>query len=144
MSASYEKILTANDIGATGGHQAGIVVPKNKALLKFFPQLDTQAFNPDAWITCIDEDDVAWKMRYVYYNGRAFTPPKSTRNEYRMTHMTKFLSRWAARIGDAVVFSSTEKENTYTIKIRRIGTEDLAPQNAPNAIVVLKGWRAVF
>ena len=34
---SISKILSANDIGATGGHQAGILIPKDPRILGFFP-----------------------------------------------------------------------------------------------------------
>jgi len=35
--ARYAKLLSANDTGETGGHQAGILVPKSDAeLLAFF------------------------------------------------------------------------------------------------------------
>ena len=33
---AVEKILSRNDTGETGGHQAGIHVPKKKEILSFF------------------------------------------------------------------------------------------------------------
>ena len=36
---SITKVLSANDTGETGGHQAGILVPKEERLLSFFPAL---------------------------------------------------------------------------------------------------------
>ena len=119
MNTSYEKILTKNDTGETGAHQAGIAVPKkNQALLDFFPPLDQEQFNPDTWIVCTDPDGVQWEMRYIYYNGKTFSPAKSTRNEYRITHMTKFFSRWGAKSGDSVVFTSTDTPNIFKIRIK--------------------------
>ena len=32
-----EKILSANDCGLTGGHQAGALIPKEDRILGFFP-----------------------------------------------------------------------------------------------------------
>ncbi|USD38003.1 EcoRII N-terminal effector-binding domain-containing protein [Ferrimonas sp. SCSIO 43195] len=146
MNTSYEKVLTKNDTGETGGHQAGIVVPKkNQELINFFPALELEEFNPDAWLVCIDADGEQWQMRYIYYNGKSFAPPKSTRNEYRITHMTKFLSKWGAKPGDSVQFTSTERSNTFRIKIKRrekiIEVQNTIGEPKP---VVLKGWSPVY
>jgi hypothetical protein len=40
------KVLSANDTGDTGGHQAGILVPKDPDILAFFPKLDANRRNP--------------------------------------------------------------------------------------------------
>ena len=145
MGVSVEKILAANDIGVTGAHQAGILVPRDEELLRFFPQLQTGTFNPDASITCIDEDGNPWEMRYVYYNGTCFQPPRSTRNEYRITCMTRFFAKWGAEVGDAVVFSLTDKANTYLIRIRRKTTPQVGAQRpAASKAIPLRGWRIVF
>ncbi len=146
MNKSYEKILTKNDTGETGGHQAGIVVPKkNQELLNFFPFLDLGEFNPDAWLVCTDPDGEQWQMRYIYYNGKTFEPPKSTRNEYRITYMTKFFSKWRAKSGDSVVFTVTERRNDFKIRIKR-SEERIEDTNDLGATrtVILKGWRPVF
>ena len=146
MNKSYEKVLTKNDTGETGGHQAGIVIPrKNSELLNFFPRLDLKEFNPSTWIICIDESNTKWKMRYVYYNGKTFSPSKSTRNEYRLTHMTTFFSEFDAKSGDVLVFTDTGLENTYKVKIKKqdetVSSSDIQPENPT---VVLKGWRVVY
>jgi hypothetical protein len=146
MNKTYEKILTKNDTGETGGHQAGIVVPKkDQDLLDFLPILNTKEFNPDSWIICIDPEGTPWKMRYIYYNGKTFTPAKSTRNEYRITYMTKFFLKWGAKSGDSVEFTSTDEANVYRIRIK--SKEDAI--NSPLPLesrnpVVLRGWRPVF
>lgn len=141
MSTMYEKILTKNDTGETGAHQSGIVVPKqNLELIEFFPKLDVQLFNPDRWITCEDPRGELWDMRYVYYNGKTFLPRRSTRNEYRITHMTKFFSAWNAKSGDSVVFVSTKIEGNYGIKIIKKSEADSGGRKP----VVLRGWKAVY
>ena len=33
-----EKILSANDCGLTGGHQAGALIPKEDRIVGFFPK----------------------------------------------------------------------------------------------------------
>ncbi len=146
MSNSYAKALTKNDTGETGGHQAGIAIPRaNLELLSFFPLLSSEEFNPDSWLYCTDSDGKEWKMRYVYYNGKTFTPPKSTRNEYRITHMTKFFSKWGAKTGDAVIFTKTSKENAFQISIKKGNkghvNESKTEHNKP---IVLKGWSRVY
>lgn len=141
MNESYEKILTKNDVGETGGHQAGIAVPKqNLELIAFFPPLAIETFNPDRWITCEDPDGEFWEMRFVYYNGKTFNPRKSTRNEYRITHITKFFSKWNARSGDSVIFTSTRLEGNYKISIKKAPAEDAGIPRR----VVLRGWKAVY
>jgi hypothetical protein len=144
MNESYAKVLTRNDTGETGGHQGGTLVPKsNRDLVAFFPELNPEEFNPEAWLSCIDPDGNLWEMRYVYYNGKAFTPPKSTRNEYRITYMTKFFAKWNAKADDSVVFTATGKENCYKICIEKNKVmPDVAVPN--QKIVVLRGWTHVF
>ena len=146
MSNSYAKVLTKNDTGETGGHQAGIAVPRaNKELLSFFPLLNSEEFNPDSWLYCTDSDGEEWNMRYIYYNGKKFTPPKSTRNEYRITHMTKFFSKWGAKSGDSVIFTRTGKEDSFQISIEK-GSENSVNESKAeyNKPIVLRGWSRVY
>ena len=81
--------------------------------------LKMSEFNPEAWIFCTDPDGEVWRMRYVYYNGKTFSPKKSTRNEYRITYMTKFFSKWSARAEDTVVFTATNRNSHYRISIQK-------------------------
>ena len=146
MSNSYAKNLTKNDVGETGGHQAGIAVPKaDLDLINFFPFLNPEEFNPDSWLNCTDPDGVEWKMRYIYYNGKRFNPPKSTRNEYRITHMTKFFSKWGAKSGDDVIFTKTSKKNSFQIRIKKQSNikENMSTYES-NKPIVLRGWSRVF
>lgn len=144
MKELHSKVLTKNDTGETGGHQGGIVVPKgNLALLNFFPTVDIEEFNPQVWIHCEDPDGVVWKMRYVYYNGKIFSPPKSTRNEYRITHMTKFFSKWNAKAEDSLEFSATSKSNHYQIQIKKSQQQNDCHFQQPKPIV-LRGWDRVY
>jgi len=148
MLTSYSKVLTKNDVGETGGHQGGIAVPKsNRELMQFFPQLNADEFNPDTTLICIDPDGIEWEMRFVYYNGKTFKPPKSTRNEYRVTHMTKYFSRWKAKAGDEVVFTKTNKKHCFKISIKQNSNdqkEDESDNTGMNKPIVLRGWSRVF
>jgi len=96
-----EKILSANDTGETGGHQAGILVPKVPDILGFFPRLDSAIKNPRAVIDIHDETGREWTFRFIYYNNRFFG---GTRNEYRLTGMTAFFREFNLKAGDLVIF----------------------------------------
>ena len=54
------KILSKNDVGDSGSHQAGICLPKKGEFLTFFPELDVKQKNPGVLITFIDEEDGSW------------------------------------------------------------------------------------
>ena len=140
---TYEKPLTANDTGQTCGHQAGIHIPKSqKALLSFLPKLDGEQKNPDAWIKARDDTGKEWKFRYIYYNNK-FHDEGGTRDEFRITHMTKFFREVDAKAGDTLVLSGFPNKNLYSISVRKTdegsGNTDGAPRK-----VRLKGWRRVY
>jgi hypothetical protein len=142
MSApGFAKVLSANDVGATGSHQAGICVPKTDAdLLAFFPALDAKQLNPDAWLTCEDDAGEEWRLRYIYYNNRLHG--QGTRNEYRITHLTKYLKRNGARIGDLLRFESTGNPQRFRISLERAALSEAEPVTAPG-VIRLSGWRRV-
>ena len=138
---SFEKLLSANDVGATGSHQAGILVPKgNVELLTFFPLLDVKEKNPDAWITCEDEGGQEWQLRYIYYNSRIHG--LGTRNEFRLTHLTKFLKRNNAKVGDVLRFTATTTLGKYTLAIVSVASP-IVDHSLPSGVVRLSGWRRV-
>lgn len=138
MKSIFAKILSANDIGATGSHQAGILVPKSdKELMAFFPTLDSGTLNPDAWITCIDEFGDEWEFRYVYYNNRLHVE-HGTRNEYRLTHLTRFFKSTGAKVGDSLLFSTMNETGKYRVALKR--GEPIAESQHPS-LIVLQGWR---
>lgn len=143
---SFAKVLSANDIGATGGHQAGILVPKrNSALLAFFPYLDAAVLNPDAWVEVEDEEGRVWKLRYIYYNNILHVE-NGTRNEYRLTHLTQYLRKVGAMVGDSLVFTATSYPRRYRIAVAHAKTA--AATNAISkvmqpSVIQLVGWRRV-
>jgi hypothetical protein len=140
---TYQKLLSANDTGETGTHQAGICVPKeDDKLLLFFPRLDPRDFNPDAWIVCEDNLGERWKMRYIYYNGKLHS--RNSRNEYRITHITKFLRKWKARSGDYMVLSSTGEAGRYRIEVKSSEHLLRVREDPPHGVIVLRGWSRVY
>jgi len=97
---AIEKLLSANDTGETGGHQAGILVPKGGGVLAFFPHLNETLKNPRAVLDVIDDTGREWTFAFIYYNNRYFG---GTRNEYRLTGMTAFFREFNLKAGDAVI-----------------------------------------
>ena len=140
-SEKFRKRLSANDVGTTGGHQGGVLIPKGeKELLAMLPALDQDVKNPDAWIECIDETGHTLKFRFVYYNNRLHDPG-GTRNEYRITHMTSWFRDVGAQEGDEFEISRASFGNQYSIGIRPKGTEEPDPDQSVR--IRLTAWRRV-
>lgn len=112
---SISKLLSSNDIGETGGHQAGMLIPKSGDILEFFPELDPSVKNPR--VTLVFEDEAAqhWEFNYIYYNNRFFG---GTRNEYRLTGMTSFIRQNNLKAGDTIILSR-KPDGCLTIKVQR-------------------------
>jgi hypothetical protein len=144
MKKIFRKTLSANDVGATGTHQAGILVPKaNLELLEFFPKLSPEVKNPDAWLECVDANGVKRKFRFVYYNNKLHDCA-GTRNEYRITYMTSFFRDSAAKEGD--VFEIGLTPNSYHYDIRVLSQEDnklIEISSDYEKIKIKTGWRKI-
>ncbi|MGR9578399.1 EcoRII N-terminal effector-binding domain-containing protein [Pandoraea sputorum] len=131
---TFCKTLSANDVGATGAHQAGILIPKSeRELLDFFPKLDSAVKNPDAWIECVDEVGVHHRFRFVYYNNR-FHDVNGTRNEYRITYMTKYFKAAGASEGDTFEISRSDGKAPYKIRVMPRARVVSAAQKAGGAV----------
>jgi hypothetical protein len=142
LRQAFQKTLSANDVGATKAHQAGIHIPKTeKALLDFLPPLDPKQTNPDAWIECVDENGGIHRFRYIYYNSKLHG--LGTRNEYRITHMTGYLRSIGAKAGDVLEISREYLGKNYTLSILK------SPETTKNytaqglGAVKLRGWNRV-
>ncbi len=93
------KRLSRNDLGQTGSHQAGIVIPKSPIFLNFFPWLDPEEINPRRRLLVEGPlGDKQYELTYVYYNGKI--TGTSSRNEYRLTGLTAFFRDSGATEGD--------------------------------------------
>ncbi len=139
---TYEKMLTANDTGETGGHQAGVHIPKSQIeLLALLPYLDPTQKNPDAWLRMTDDTGTIWEFRYIYYNNKLHDE-SGTRNEYRITHMTKFFRAVGAAEGDIMVISGSPGSHNYTISVRK-AVQDQVSQSGGSVRIRLTGWRRV-
>lgn len=114
---AIEKTLSKNDTGETGGHQAGILVPKEPAILGFFPQLADKIKNPRVPLDLLDDTGREWTFMFIYYNNKFFG---GTRNEYRVTGMTAYLREFNLKAGDKVILRR-ESPRILRITFKRAG-----------------------
>lgn len=130
------KVLSANDTGETGGHQAGILVPRERQLLSFFPSLNKEHRNPRAHLKFVDGSGVEWEFAFIYYNNKFFG---GTRNEYRLTRMTSFIREAGLAAGDEVILTRSEAEE-YSIDFKR---KSEAQQDVRGVLKLGSGWKIV-
>ena len=116
---AISKVLSANDTGETGGHQAGICVPKGSDARFFFPDLGNATKNPR--VTLVFEDDWGqrWPFNFIFYNNK-FHCPKGTRNEYRLTGLTRFFRENGLKSGDEIILIHGADGLDY-IKFKKVG-----------------------
>jgi hypothetical protein len=109
-----EKTLSQNDLGLTGGHQAGIHVPKDESILSCLPKLNPQEHNPRKELHLEDSSDRrSWSANLIYYNN-IFRG--GTRNEYRITGLTAYMRSKAAAPGN-ILFLERIADTRYIIGI---------------------------
>ncbi len=134
MADRIAKVLSANDTGETGGHQAGILVPREPDVLSFFPKLDSKQYNPRVHLRFVDAGGTFWEFAFIYYNNKFFD---GTRNEYRLTRMTKYIRQSGLVVGDEVIL--THDGDRYFVSYQR-------KRQAERTNGILKlgtGWRVV-
>jgi hypothetical protein len=100
------KYLSRNDAGETGGHQAGMLIPRDPEILSFFPRLNPKEYNPRHQLTFRDPLGTKWTFSFIYYNNKFFG---GTRNEYRLTCMTPFMRAHNLHAGDKLTLSRDEE-----------------------------------
>lgn len=114
------KRLTKNDLGLTGGHQGGICIPFKIARFGFFPALNAREYNPRADVT-MDYGGKIFHFTYIYYNSRLHN--SGTRNEYRLSGMTKFFRENNCLEGDLLVFHLCGGKYSIDIKHQNLNNE---------------------
>lgn len=98
------KFLSANDTGATGGHQSGIYIPKTSIKI-LFSEPGQKGENRDKWVKVKWQDDFITNTRFIYYG-------KGTRNEYRITNFGKeFPFLTAEYTGALFILVKVDEEN---------------------------------
>ena len=142
----FEKVLSRNDVGSNGSHQAGFLVPKsNDELIDFLPFLDPREMNPSVYIDFYDSTGRPWRLRYVYYNNKLHGA--GTRNELRITHVTGFMRNYEAVEGDVVYLTKT-MSGRYLIGLDK--TNDVKQREIDEGVSVLpdkiklSGWNVVY
>lgn len=134
------KTLSSNDLGLTGSHQAGITVPKAGQLFQFFPALNPEIINPRLELDAYDEVlGAEIKLYYIYYNGKLHGT--STRNEFRLTGLTRFFKLHNAAPGNELRFTMLNR-NRIGISILSETTMDRADTvgDAPVRIKLSGKW----
>ncbi len=102
-SVAFSKFITANDTGATGGHQAGFHIHKHAWQL-FFDSPGEKGVNKDVFIKIKWQNDFETDSRFIYYGV-------GTRNEYRLTRFGRgfpFLNE--DNIGDLLVIANRDSD----------------------------------
>ena len=121
------KPLSAIDLGLTGSHQAGILLPKSSLIHRLLPPLDALTANPSAsvawWCPQIDVEVVT---RYVYYNSKKLGT--GTRNEYRLTRLAALLGTVDPAPGDRIVFLFRGRTTGHTVFSEAGSTSERFPQ----------------
>jgi hypothetical protein len=135
-----EKVLSRNDVGETGAHQAGFLIPKHpREIREFFPALDPSARNPRVPFDVIDEEGVTWTFQYIYYNGKM--TGTSTRNEYRLTGMTPFFRHFSLKAGDTIILTQDGRYVRITYRRKEVSYID---QSTGRETIKLSGaWTVV-
>jgi hypothetical protein len=100
-NVAFSKFITANDVGLTGGHQAGFHIHKHSWPL-FFDRPGEKGQNKDIYIKIKWQNDFETESRFIYYGV-------GTRNEYRLTRFGRgfpFLKN--ENVGDLLVISKKD------------------------------------
>lgn len=140
------KVLSANDTGETGGHQAGICVPKGSDALLFFPDLGNAIKNPRVSMVFVDDWGQRWSFNFIYYNNK-FHSLNGTRNEYRLTGLTRFFRENGLRAGDEIMLIHSSDGQDY-IKFEKAGLGESSSVMCDDGIVRTKltineNWRVI-
>jgi len=139
---SITKQLSLNDSGETGGHQAGMLIPKNPEILSFFPKLDSSQKNPRVVMYFTDNSGKIWKMNFIYYNNRFFG---GTRNEYRITGMTAYFREANLKAGDEVIFTRNNNQLGIDYKRGSVSTtmESETNEQKKTVLILGGGWKVI-
>lgn len=133
--SAIAKVLSRNDTGHTGAHQAGMLIPRDPAILSFFPKLDADILNPRHHLVFYDDSGSRWEFAFIYYNNSRFG---GTRNEYRLTRMTPYLRSAGLKPGDQVVLKR-DTGGKRTVSYIRAG----ARKQERGRLKVGSGWKII-
>ena len=139
VKLQISKILSENDTGETGSHQAGILIPKNPPqVLQFFPKLNKDQKNPRVIIGFTDLFRKNWKFNFIYYNNKFWG---GTRNEYRLTGMTAFFKKYELFSGDEITFSRDSEK--YIVSFIKRDKEKTQKVKEKQQLKLSNKWRVI-
>lgn len=102
--------------------------------------LDASLLNPRAHLQFEDETGRFWEFAFIYYNNRFFS---GTRNEYRLTRMTKYIRAGGLVTGDEVRMHCHAGGN-YSISYRRSNEQPVSVNEAGERVIRLgAGWKVI-
>ena len=100
---AFCKFLSANDTGATGGHQSGILISKSAELMLFSPQELKSGGIIKRSVKIKWQDDFVTESSFTYYESK---------NELRITRFGRgFHFLKPERTGTMFVFTQQSKED---------------------------------
>ena len=140
IEQTITKTLSKNDSGETGGHQAGLLIPRERRILSFFPALDSSIHNPRAHLLFEDQAGSRWEFAFIHYNNKLFG---GTRNEYRLTRMTRYIREAGLSVGDEIVLQR-DRNGSYTISYwRAIEPEEVRTEDGESVLKLGSGWKII-
>jgi len=135
-TGKISKVLSKNDTGETGGHQAGILVPKDPRILDYFPDIGNNEKNPRVRLSFIDDNGDKWKFTFIYYNNVFYG---GTRNEYRLTWMTEYIRVNGLKAGNVLFFFFND-EGERRITYKKVDEQ----KNFDDGVLRIgKSWRVI-
>ena len=136
----FSKILSANELGITHSHQAGLLIPKRIALLPYFPSLDHFAVNPrERMIFSVPELAIEISLNYIYYNNK--DRGVGTRSEYRLTGTTKFFREIKAEPNQNLEFGYIDNFVKAIIIKDQVEEGLKASNKATRPYITTNGWK---
>jgi hypothetical protein len=137
----FSKILSANELGITQSHQAGLLVPKRIALLPYFPSLDPFAINPrEAMNFYVLDLGIEVSLNYIYYNNK--DRGLGTRSEYRLTGTTSLFRQLEVVPGQEIEFGYIENA-LRAIIIKQRDQKPTATKSSNRLFITSNGWKIV-
>lgn len=133
------KQLTANDLGITGGHQAGLHVPKDSPLIRFIRTESKVEENPRVTLNLCDEvTGYICTATLIYYNNAI---RGGTRDEFRLTGTTAFLKLLGAEVGDEIILEMDDGETFMASLVKQ--TFAKSKENEEELIKLNGKWRLI-
>lgn len=136
------KVLSRNDTGETNSHQSGISIPKKVASSEIFPHLGIETLNPRVEVTFFDENNLAWRFQYIYYNDIHHGKPRHQgHDEFRMTCVKDFIREYNIKSGDQIWFGI---DTNGVLRIGYIKAESEIPINEGKVVIKISNkWKTI-